>query len=46
MDEHASMASDFAEVKKKHVDAIVENEKLKKEIGVLTERVSNFYCYL
>ncbi|KAL3610469.1 hypothetical protein D5086_001489 [Populus alba] len=39
MDEHASMASDFAEVKKKHVDAIVENEKLKKEIGVLTERV-------
>ncbi|KAL9405827.1 hypothetical protein Peur_002799 [Populus x canadensis] len=39
MDEHASMASEFAEVKKKHVDAVVENEKLKKEIGALTERV-------
>ncbi|KAG5228865.1 hypothetical protein OIU77_023505 [Salix suchowensis] len=40
MDEHASMASDFARVQKKHVDAIVENEKLKDEIGALTARLS------
>uniref|UniRef100_A0A6N2K7F0 BZIP domain-containing protein n=1 Tax=Salix viminalis TaxID=40686 RepID=A0A6N2K7F0_SALVM len=40
MDEHASMASDFARVQKKHADAIAENEKLKDEIGALTARLS------
>ncbi|KAB5574047.1 hypothetical protein DKX38_001241 [Salix brachista] len=43
MDEHASMASDFARVQKKHVDAIVENEKLKDEIGALTARACNIF---